>query len=652
MPRTIKKIILSAIVFLLTFTVYVSFEHTVMAGTTPPITSAQVDPENPNGKNDWYTKPVKITLTGTDLESGVKEINYRIDTSNWVKKDFSNSLNLAPNPSFEEIGSLDSLDTQDWEISNSAPGATYARDNVIYKDEFPTTSIRIDSTDDSWHSINHSDIFAAASSFHNMSAYAWIRTSSASGNAYFNIYSISRDNLGQITTNLVKTSPAVSSTNDWTKVSINFTPTADNVIGVYMEVGIEGTGTMWVDAVNISKSDVPTVPFYVSSDGYHVVEYYSVDKAGNIELPRFIFLKIDQIPPGRWNDSGSVRSLIGNDHQIYTWIYVEDDTSGISTLTDKFQYFIPGRSTDFGRFPNIMNCKGTWQEGGWAILVSPPFLPGVKKAYLVTPMVDFCDSEWHKACHYVRFYSEDMAGNSAVKDLCINGPWIKIRGNGIVRANQNIEMVAESVEHSTDGLVEIGGDSINFFTSSKNAYLKQIDPPIEFDYQKFFESVKGPKTQISTTGNLVASSGPYVIEGDYEITNSKIPSGYSSATFDQIVFVNGNLRISTNVGVSKTSTALFIVSGDVEIGKKVENVEIGIISDGDIKTAYNLDEGETCKTLNLKGIFIANRIRFSRTLQGNNNEKSPAENVLYEPKYVLKMSNFIKSNSVKWIYSD
>lgn len=650
MPTTTKKFILPFIVFLLIFSI--SFKQKVMAGNTPPVTSSQMDPENPNGKNNWYTKPVKITLTGTDLESGVKEINYRIDSGNWVKKDFSNSLNLAPNPSFETPSPTLPLETQDWKVSNSSPGATYSRDTLIYMPSFANTSIKISSTEDTWHSIDHYDMFAAATSFNNMSAYVWIKTSSISGNAYFNIYSISQDPLGQITTNFIKASPTVTGTADWTKLSTNFTPTAENVIGVYIEIGFSGIGTIWIDAVNISKSDTPTTSFYVSSDGYHTVEYYSVDKAGNIEPPKFILLKIDQTPPGKWKNSGSVRSLIGNDHQIYTWIYVEDDTSGISTLTDKFQYFIPGRSTDFGRFPNIFNCKGTWQNNGWAILVSPPFLPGVKKAYLVTPMVDFCDSEWHKACHYVRFYSEDMAGNHAIKDLCINGPWIKVRGNGIVRANQNIEMVAESVEDNTDGLVETGGDSISFFTSSKNTYLRQIDPPTEFDYQKFFDSVKGTKTQISTTGNLVASSGLYVIEGDYEITNSKVPGGYSSATFDQIVFVDGNLRISTNVGVADTSAALFIVSGDVEIDEKVENIKIGIISDGDIKTAYNLEEGKTCKTLNLKGIFIANRIRFSRTLQGNNNETIPSESIIYEPKYILKMNDLIGGNKVKWLHSD
>ena len=138
MPTTTKKFILPLTIFLLVLSVV--FEHNVMAGTTPPITSAQIDPEYPNGKNGWYTKPVKITLTGTDLESGVKEINYKIDDGSWVKKSFSNSVNLAPNPSFEDIGGLDSLNTKDWVISNSRLGQ-HTRDTIIYKDEFPVTSI-------------------------------------------------------------------------------------------------------------------------------------------------------------------------------------------------------------------------------------------------------------------------------------------------------------------------------------------------------------------------------------------------------------------------------------------------------------------------------------------------------------------------------
>jgi len=626
------------------------------AGTTPPITTFEKEPEIPDGNNDWYRQPVKITLSASDLESGVKEIFYRVDEGSWVKKDFSNSLNLAPNPSFEISSATPPLDTQDWKISNSNPGGTYTRDTLVYMPSFANTSIKIDSTEDTWHSIDHYDMFAAATSFNSMSAYVWIKTLSISGNAYFNIYSISQESMGQITTNFIKSSPAVTGTNDWTKLSTNFTPTAENVIGVYIEIGFSGTGSIWIDAANISKSNTPTTSFYVSSDGYHTVEYYSVDKAGNIETTKSEGFKIDQTPPSNWGNSGAVRELSndpGSEHRVYVWVEVTDNTSGISPLSDKFQYTTNHQSiTTFGYFSDLLACNSTWMENQWLSPITIQPLGG-NTVKLLTPKIDFCDSNW-KVCKWTRFYAEDNAGNSISKDICLNGPWVRVRGEGVVRANQNIDMVSEAPvdENNTDGLIEIGGNSINFFNSSKSWYQANITPPKDYDYQKLFDMVSQPKTQISTTGDLVSSSGPYVIEGDYEITSQKIPNNYGTATFNQIVFIRGNLKISNDIFVSPASTALFVVQGNVEIDKKVENVKIGIIADGNIHTAYNLSEGETCKTLNMSGIFTANKITFVRTLLGNSNEKDPAEDITYEPKYILKMNDLIGSNKVKWVYSD
>lgn len=626
------------------------------AGTTPPVTTFEKTPDTPDGNNDWYRQPVKITLSASDLESGVKEMFYRVDEGSWVKKDFSNSLNLAPNPSFEISSATPPLDTQDWKVSNSNPGGTYTRDTLVYMPSFANTSIKINSTEDLWHSIDHYDMFAAATSFNSMSAYVWIKTLNISGNAYFNIYSISQDSLGQITTNFIKSSASVTGTNDWTKLSTNFTPTAENVIGVYIEVGFSGTGSIWIDAANISKSNSPTTSFYVSSDGYHTVEYYSVDKAGNIETTKSESFKIDQTPPSNWGNSGAVRELSndpGSEHRVYVWVEVTDETSGISPVSDKFQYTTNHQSvTSFGYFSDLLACNSTWMENQWLSPITIQPLGG-NTVKLLTPKIDFCNSNW-KVCKWTRFYAEDNAGNSISKDICLNGPWVRVRGEGIVRANQNIDMVSEAPvdENNTDGLIEIGGNSINFFNSLKSWYHANVTPPKVYDYQKIFDMVSQPKTQISTTGDLVSSSGPYVIEGDYEITSQKIPSNYGTATFNQIVFIRGNLKISNDIFVSPASTALFVVQGNVQIAKKVENVKIGIIADGNIHTAYNLSEGETCKTLNMSGMFVANKITFVRTLLGNSNEKDPAEDITYEPKYILKMNDLIGSNKVKWVYSD
>jgi len=633
----------------LTTVILLSVQSTSFAGTTAPITTAEKDPADPNGNNGWYKSPVKITLSAVDTESGVKEINYKIDGGLLQKKTFSNPLNLAPNPSFEESEANPPLNTKNWKKVSEDLGTTYSRDNLIYKPDFATTSIKISATESGWHAINHSDSFSASTSYSNMSAYAWLKTDSVVGTAYFNIYAISQDAFGQQTTTFISSSPTLTGTNDWTQVSLNFIANADNVIGVYMEAGLNGLGTVWIDTININNSLNPMTSFYVSTDGNHIVEYYSVDNAGNIESTKNITFKIDQTPPGNWRDSGAVRG-IGSDHEIYVWTKVDDATSGLSTLTDKFQY-LTSRNPDFGRFQNLLYCNTPWQINGWVLLVSPPFLPGSKTAYLLTPKVDLCDSNW-QICKIIRFYAKDMAGNSAMKDMCINGPWIKVRGGGTVRANQNIDMISEAYEDNTDGLIEVGGNSIDFFDSSKGLHITLTSAPPKYDYDKLFGITTSSKTQISTAGNLVPSSGIYYVNENYEITGSKTPSNYDTNTFNQIVFVNGNLRISDNIGVSNLSTALFIVKGNVEIDKSVTGLKIGLFSDGTIYTAYNIEEGEECKALIMKGVFTADKINFQRTLQGTQNEKNPSEDITYEPKYITKLSDYIGVNSIKWMYSD
>ncbi len=633
-----------------TCSLFLLLSFKVLAGTTPPVTTAEKNPSSPDGKLQWYVSPVKVTLTSTDLESGVKEINYKIDDGNWTKKDFSDTLNLAPNPSFEMTDGESPLYTRDWVVGTEDQYVTYSRDTNVYKPSFATSSIQVKSTGWSWHSINHSNNFAVSSSYNNMNAYAWVKTENVTGSVYFKVYAVSQDQYGQQTVSLVSTSPTVTGTNDWTQIPLNFVVGVDNAIGVYMEIGMEGSGTVWIDAVNINSSLTPTTTFTVATDGEHVVQYYAVDKAGNIETTKSLSFKIDQTPPGNWRDSGAVRALFGNDHELYVWTHVDDATSGLSTLTDKFQYTTT-RNNGFGRFSNIDSCNGSWQLGSWAILVSPPFFPGSHSAYIITPKVDFCDSNW-KICHYTRFYAEDLAGNSAVKDMCINGPWIKVRGKGIVRANDDIDMISEAYEDNTDGLVETGGESINFFNSSADLYMNNSASPANYDYDKFFSMITSSKTTIATTGNLVSNSGIYFIDGPYTVTSQKIPNNYSSATFNQVIFVNGNLRISSALQVGNSSTALFIVKGDVEIAKSVTTIKVGIIADGTIYSAYDITEGESSSALVMNGIFIADKIKFQRTLQGTHNEKYPSDEVKYEPKYALKLSSYLGTNEVQWLSTE
>ena len=652
MPRNSNlclKTLLVISLFILSVNLSVSRAQTDI---TPPVTTYTRSPSTPDGDNDWYVSPVTYTLTATDLESGVKEINYRLNGGVWQTVTFSDSLNLAPNPSFEVIDYSNTPIIQAWTATTTDAQTTYQRDTANYLTGFESTSVKITTTGTGWHGVNNNANFAVASPLSNMNASVWIKTENVSESAFFKVYMVTQDGAGQQTVYLSQSS-VISGTNDWTQLSLNFVVTDLDAVGVYLDIGLNGTGTVWADAVTISHSNTnATTDVVVGQDGEHTLEFYSVDRADNAEIyscatpVNCATFKIDQTPPGNWHDSGAFRGLFGASHELYVYTFVEDVTSGLSTLTDKYQYhtdFSPVGS--FGRYTDISDCSSAWLDDEWVILISPPFLPGVNSAYLLTPKTNFCNNDW-KTCKTVRFWAEDMAGNFATKDFCINGPWVKFDGGGTVRANGGINMISEPEEDNTDGLVEIGNTLLSFFTSSTNWVVMNSIAPTAYDYDKLLQTVKPNPTDISA---LNTSSGVFRIDGNYEIRTGTVPNSYDSDTFTQIVFVNGDLRISRNVNVAQDSAALFIVKGNVEISKSVDTVGIAIFSDGDISSAYDLQEGEAADTLALNGMFSTNKFHFQRTLQGTNNTRYPSESFTYEAKYLTKLRDYLGVNSVRWL---
>jgi hypothetical protein len=621
---------------------FLLLQRNLFAGTTPPTTTHTLTPATPNGENSWYITPVQVKLTASDLESGVKEINYQIDNGTWKKVSFSSSLNQAPNPSFEIPGTTTSgLDK--WEATVIS-GATYSQDTTVYYPGYETSSAKIDASGGGWHGINHKNNFVVAKYLDNMTAGAWLRSPSTTGQSRFRIYAV---NASGVVTEIAQSSLVVGKT-DWTYISLNFTVSMSDAIGIYMDVGIIGNGILWADAVSINSSNVDTsASFVVGSDSTsHDINYYSVDYAGNIETIHTFTFKIDQTPPGNWRDSGAFRSVLGpSDHHLYVYATVDDQVSGLSSDTNKYQY-LPEAESTFGIHEDLMQCSSDWFANSWAALLSAAITPGVLTADLMTPKTDLCNSNW-KICKTVRFYAKDMAGNTTTKDFCVNGPWIKIRGGAFVRSNQNISMVAEGEGYNTDGLIEAAGNIIDFFTSSKGWKVTMSDIPNTLSFSELYDAI--PTKTLISNGTLGTTTGVYEINGDVELKNTNVPSGFNSGTFDQVIFVNGNLKFSTDVIVSNTSTALFVVSGNVEIDKGVDEIGVAMIAEGNIYTAYNVQEGQTAGTLLMKGLFSANKFYFQRTLQGTGNEEDPSEDITFDPRYLVKLRDHFGGSTVKWL---
>lgn len=311
------------------FTSLLLISKTTLAGTTPPVTTATMTPNSPDGENGWYVTPVRIDLQATDLNSGVKEINYKIDGNPWQKVSFSDTLNLVQNPSMESAGATSS-GLQLWEATTEDAQTTYSQDPVNYAPNFASSSAKIMTSDTSgtWHGINNRNAFAVAYAYENMTASAWIKTQDVTGSVYFKIYSLSDDGFGGTITTLLSTSPAVTGTNGWTLLSKSFSALPESVTGIFVDIGLEGSGSVWVDAVTInSSSQVAQTTVTIAQDlENHTFEYYAADTAGNIEThscadPKKNCLEfdLDTTPPGNWSESGAVRSTgVGsNDHTLW-----------------------------------------------------------------------------------------------------------------------------------------------------------------------------------------------------------------------------------------------------------------------------------------------------------------------------------------------
>lgn len=616
---------------------------------TPPTTTYSINPAAPNGSNGWYVTPVTITLNATDLDSGVSSVNYRINNGNWVTENFSETLNLAPNPSLEITDPTSNINTQGWTARDPDAAVTpYIRDSTEYLPGYENFSIKINANSGGWHWISNQGNYAIATPYSNMTASAWIKTNAVEEYAGFDVYAL----LNDFSSVLLASSNRVTGTLDWTYVSTDFTVNAPNVLGVYLTIGVYGKGIVNIDSVTINDSLVTTSKeISVGTDGEYTIEYYSKDRANNSEIYNCSLntncktFKIDTTPPGNWHDSGAFRGLFGASHELYVYTNVDDVTSGLSVFTDRYQYQTDTNPGSFGKYSNILSCNSTWQPNMSVFLISPPFSPGVHSAYLLTPKTNFCNNDW-KTCKTVRFFAEDMAGNEAAKDFCINGPWVRFRGQGIVRVNNNIDMLSEPEDENTDGLTDLGGTQANYFTSTTDWYVRSNPVTKVYDYNEILSQVSA--TPITRT-SLTTTSGVYRINSNFEIKNSTIPSGFTSSTFNQIYFINGDLTISNNLSIASGATVAFVVSGNVNIAKTVTGVSAALIASGNIHSAYDISEGEGSSTLTLRGLFSANKIILGRTLQGTNNADTPAEDFIYEPKYLTKLRGYFGRSSVVWI---
>lgn len=596
---------------------------------TPPY--SEVTLSGTLGLNGWYISPVTVTITSDDLESGVAVINWQIDGGEWQQQSFSGTLNLARNPSFEISGTP----LANWDFFGT-PDALGAQDGTVAK--FEVNSARV-SASGGWGMFSNVSSFIPAAELDNYTASVWIRPTAVSGTGtYFRVFALTPSG-----PSLVVESNKILGTSDFVRLGQSFT-TPLGTTGIYLELRLDGAGTVNFDGVSVNESLSDTwVSFVVGSQGNHTVLYYARDNAGNQEPTKSIGFKIDVVPPRPWFNFEITQEGIGppapNDHTFILKVKVRELVSGGDVSTAEFQYFVKAEPT-WGYHTDLENCATPWIANGWYSASTIPPTDGPATFQLITPPVDFCDSNW-AAVKYIRFRFCDLAGNCSQSiDYSINGGWMDLR-NGDLYAAANINMPANS---SVDGAV-ISSGLVQNFSSDKDWVLENYPVIEKPTYAQWYG--KFPTTTPLPGGRLPLVSGRYLVSGNFVIDNPTIPSGYSNqAGIAAVIFVNGDLIVNTDLTTHPTTTLLFIVSGDLLIHRNVRRLDASLHGDGEFGDNYS--GGNADRELLVNGAVIAEYFTLARSLPGGQNMTDPAEIFNIPPYAYIALSPWFGESAVLW----
>ncbi|MBI2334665.1 hypothetical protein HYU96_02590 [Candidatus Daviesbacteria bacterium] len=166
------------------------------------------------------------------------------------------------------------------------------------------------------------------------------------------------------------------------------------------------------------------------------------------------------------------------------------------------------------------------------------------------------------------------------------------------------------------------------------------------------QSKTANKQVITSLPTSLTGETLYLVNGD--LTADANPGGGGNAIF----FVSGNLNFTANyTNGSPNAGTVFVVRGNININNidatRVNRIDAVLIAQGTICTAFQAgtcpDTNVTAPRLLINGSLInlnaGNPIKFRRTLSNNN---EPAEEIVYQPKYLVILRNLFSDTYQKW----
>lgn len=596
-----------------------------VSDTTPPITTSKLT--GTMGNNGWYTSAVNVNLWVDDLELGTKQTEYWLDSNAPSVASYQTSANIISNPSFE-VNEGGSANLKNWSkvISN---GATLSQGSDSAK--FGTYSAKIVSTTSGWASFDTSSPNFSLNNGVTYTITGWVKLSNVVGNgAEIRIITAQGGSI-------IAQTFGVSGTSDWQRLEFTFSPPAS--ANYVAEVGLDGTGTVWWDGINLYQgASSAEVSFNVASDGTHQANYFSTNNSGLAENTQTTGqFKIDTAPPTNWRDLNT--SDGGNAHSLEISVTVDDLTSGIDQNSAFFQYRV-NSSQAYGYYSNLGNCNSTWNTGGWLPITSVESNNNFHTVTLETPIIDFCNSNWGEG-EAIKFKIKDMAGNEVTEELPLIASWLSTQ-NGDVHSNGGIDFTSVGYTSNSQYVISSTISPIINFTSAKNWLVAPYNTLSSLPYQYFLS--KGGTNIPTLPGNQLPTQNGFYVDSstcnnngsaDYTISSSNVPSNYDNIkNLAGVILICGNLTINTDFTLDQSSALIFAVKGDIKISKQADNISGFFFADGQINSSF---DGNSGNSLNVYGgLSATGGFNFkTRSLKEKLNATNPAELIVFQPGYFV-----------------
>lgn len=351
---------------------------TVIVDKTPPTTAVFLEMEKLEPGGVFYINNKRaFTLDATDNLSGVKSTEYQIDHGRWIPyAPFSIALHGTHTVSFrsrDNVGNLEEAKTLTVTVDKTPPKTTIdvsppkvlsAKGTLLVSDKTIFTLNTVD---------NESGV---ATTEYRLDGGPWktFDPFTVTGQGKHLIEYRSIDKIGNLETThslhviVDITTPVTSASVDGKKIEAGGTVYASGRTSFVLS----STSNVWglketEFRLDGGKWGVYGGPFTIPGEGSHLIEYRSVDKAGNLESARSFTAVVDNTPPvSTLNISSPKREADGAVYINSSTILVPMGTDNLSGIA-KTEYRLAGKGIESDTLPFSIGTDGKYQIEYWSV---------------------------------------------------------------------------------------------------------------------------------------------------------------------------------------------------------------------------------------------------------------------------------------------